>query len=399
MNFSPELVGVGKYNGELAEWLLTRDHEVHVVTTPPYYPNWRVWTNFSRFSYKTESFFNGRYKIFRCPIYVPTDPGGLKRILHLFTFFISSLPIMCSQIFWRPNIVFLTEPPLLCSPIAIIIGFLSNSKKVLHVHDFEIDAACNLNLLKSNLLRKLLIVIEKRLMNSFTIVSTISNKMLSLLIDKGVDSNKTALLKNWTDLRLINPKKKTFALKVKLRKIYGIPDDYVVALYSGNMGLKQGLEILSSVAIRAKNDNIFFIFSGDGPIKKSFEASCFGLPNVKFIPLQEYQSFVELLIFADIHLLPQKENVSDLVMPSKLTGMLASGSPTITTAREGTDLAKIVGKCGIVTPPDDAVAFYEALKFLVNSSKDRLKLGKIARSFAEKELDRNVILNNFFKRF
>jgi len=41
INFAPELTGIGKYTGEMAEWLAQRDHEVRVVTAPPYYPKWQ----------------------------------------------------------------------------------------------------------------------------------------------------------------------------------------------------------------------------------------------------------------------------------------------------------------------------------------------------------------------
>lgn len=38
LNFSPELTGIGKYTGEMAESQSGLGHEVHVVTAPPYYP-------------------------------------------------------------------------------------------------------------------------------------------------------------------------------------------------------------------------------------------------------------------------------------------------------------------------------------------------------------------------
>jgi colanic acid biosynthesis glycosyl transferase WcaI len=47
INYAPEVIGVGKYNGEMAEWLANRDYEVRVVTAPPYYPAWRVGEGYS----------------------------------------------------------------------------------------------------------------------------------------------------------------------------------------------------------------------------------------------------------------------------------------------------------------------------------------------------------------
>jgi len=45
INYSPELTGIGKYNGEMAEWLIKQGHEVRVVTAYPYYPDWEVHGN------------------------------------------------------------------------------------------------------------------------------------------------------------------------------------------------------------------------------------------------------------------------------------------------------------------------------------------------------------------
>src|SRR5580693_5488272 len=47
LNFAPELVGVGKYTDEMAQWLADRGHEVRVVTAPPFNPQWKVTDGFS----------------------------------------------------------------------------------------------------------------------------------------------------------------------------------------------------------------------------------------------------------------------------------------------------------------------------------------------------------------
>ncbi len=42
INYWPELTGIGKYTGEMVEWLAAQGHEVRVITAPPYYPQWQV---------------------------------------------------------------------------------------------------------------------------------------------------------------------------------------------------------------------------------------------------------------------------------------------------------------------------------------------------------------------
>lgn len=92
INYSPELTGIGKYTGEMVEWLAAQGHEVRVITAPPYYPQWQVGENYSAWRYKREE---GAATVWRCPLYVPKQPSTLKRLLHLGSFAVSSFfPLM-----------------------------------------------------------------------------------------------------------------------------------------------------------------------------------------------------------------------------------------------------------------------------------------------------------------
>ena len=76
LNFKPEIVGVGKYTGELADYLSSKKHKIRVITTSKYYPQFQTKNN----KYQIEK--NHLYRIYRCPIYVPKTPNGIKRVLH-----------------------------------------------------------------------------------------------------------------------------------------------------------------------------------------------------------------------------------------------------------------------------------------------------------------------------
>ena len=66
INYHPELTGIGKYTGEMAEWLATQGHEVRVVTAPPYYPAWKISKDYSSHGYRREK-LNG-VAVVRCPL-------------------------------------------------------------------------------------------------------------------------------------------------------------------------------------------------------------------------------------------------------------------------------------------------------------------------------------------
>jgi colanic acid biosynthesis glycosyl transferase WcaI len=113
------------------------------------------------------------------------------------------------------------------------------------------------------------------------------------------------------------------------------------------------------------------------------------------LPLQPNARLNELLNLADIHLLPQLADAADLVMPSKLTGMMASGRAIIATARASTQVATVVEGRGVVTAPGDVDEFVRALVDFAEDHNLRLRMGKAAREYAIEHLDHEQILGRF----
>ena len=407
INFSPEEAGVGKYTGEMAGWLAAAGHEVRVVTAPPHFPQWRVPREYRAWKYSREELpawdgfacipgvplpFPAKMEIFRCPIWVPRAPNGMKRLLHLASFGLSSWPAMLWQIPWRPDMVLLVEPTLFCSLQALAAARFSGAKTWLHVQDFEVDAAFELGDLSSSRAKGWAHTLERWLVHRFDRVSAISGRMVEGLMRKGADPSRCLLFPNWVDTRVVRP----LPGPSPLRRELGIADHSVVALYSGSMGKKQGLDLLVDVARRlAQWPDLRFVFCGEGSYRRTFVEMAKDLPNVSLLPFQPIERLNDLLNLADIHLLPQRADAADLVMPSKLTGMLASGRPVVATAHPGTQLATAVQGCGLVVPPGDPDVFAFAILQLAGDKNLRLRLGHEAREYAVIHLDSAVILSRF----
>ena len=245
INYQPELTGIGKYTGEMAEWLSAQGCEVKVVTAPPYYPAWKIADNYPKFTYRREN-ING-VSVIRCPLWVPQIPSGVKRMLHLTTFVITSFPVMLwNALIWKPDLVFVVEPPLFCAFGAIVAGKVARSDTWLHVQDFEVDAAFELGILNKRTLRVSIEAAERWLLRRFKRVSTISERMMEKLRVKGVPRERQTLFENWVDLDQIKPLDNALAFRRKL----GVPEHATVLLYTGNMGKKQGLELVIAAAKR-----------------------------------------------------------------------------------------------------------------------------------------------------
>jgi len=399
INFRPELVGIGKYTGELADWLAQRGHEVRVVTVPPFNPEGRVHSDYSSWRYRRESSRKGEtgdVTVYRCPLWVSRNPSAVRRILHLASFALSGLPVMLAQIFWRPSLVFVVEPTLLCVPAALMTAKLSGGCSWLHIQDFEVDAGFAVGMLRSSAMRSVIGWVEKRLLSACDRVSTISAKMVARLSEEDVPSSRSVLFPNWVDTEKVFPMGESSPLRAEL----AISHETVVALYSGSMGRKQGLEILVQAAERlAENRTIQFVFCGDGSYRETLAERSVGLPNVRWIPLQPAERLNDLLNLADIHLLPQGSEVADLVMPSKLTGMLASGRPVIATAAEDTQLGLAIKDRGIRVDTFDVQGFVASIVRLASDPELRNRLGQNGRRFAETTLDKHRILEMIEQEF
>ncbi len=391
-NFAPEPTGIGKYSGEMASWLADQGHSVRVIAAPPYYPNWKLAPGYGWPAYRREQWQG--VDVWRAPLWVPKAPGGIARVLHLVSFAVTSFPIVLWQIFWRPELVISVAPALVCAPAALLTARLSGAKAWLHLQDFEVDVAFRMCLLKGKLLQRLVMRLERGLLRRFDSVSSISRRMVELLLAKGVLPQRTRYFPNWVDISKLKPA----VCRGKYREQLDITADAMVVLFSGSLGGKQGLTLIPAVAkLLSDRKDIVFVICGDGVMKSKLEMATADLPNVRLMPLQPLERLGELLSMADVHLLPQNPNAADLVLPSKLSGMLASGRPVIATCREGTEIAAVVSSCGVVVPPQDPAALAAAVCNLADGLDTRLELGRRARAYAEAHFERDAVLTSFFE--
>ena len=394
LNYYPEIVGTGKYTTELAEYFSTQNNEVRVITANPYYPQWKVKKNF----FSIEKIKN--CIVYRSPIYVPNKPNGLKRVIHLLSFSLSSIPNLLYQLFWRPDFIIVIIPTILISQNILLLRFLLGKKcKIwLHIQDFEIDAAKNLEILKLSFLNQILINYERFIYSNFDGISTISKDMLKKLNNKLNITKNPKIIRNWIDTKKIKTNLDQNKIYKKIKKDLKIDEEDIVVMYSGSLNKKQDLDLLISAIKSFPNQSLVkWILSIQGLSKSRIIDELSSLKNVIITELQPTNILDTWLSIADIHLLPQKKNVSKLVMPSKLIGILASGRPVVISTKTDTELGQIANKAGIATKPGNTKDFSNAIYKLCKNKNLRNKLGKNGLKIVHKIYDKEKILNIFLK--
>ncbi len=394
INYSPELTGIGKYTGEMVEWMASQGHEVRVITAPPYYPEWQVGKHYSSWRYRREE---GAATVWRCPLYVPKQPSTLKRLIHLGSFALSSFFPLMAQRRWKPDRIIGVVPTLFCTPGMRLLGKLSGARTLLHIQDYEVDAMLCLGMAgkgKGGKVARLASAFERSGLHNVDYVSTISRSMMNKAQEKGVAAEKVIFFPNWSEVarfRDVAP-----ADVAALRAQLGLAEAHKIILYSGNIGEKQGLENVIDAAAALSDKPWQFVIVGQGGGKARLEkmARERGLQNIQFFPLQSYDALPALLKMADCHLVVQKRGAADAVLPSKLTNILAVGGNAVITAEAHTELGQLCTSLpgiAVCVEPESVPALVAGIEQALTMPKENT----VARDYAERTIEKENVLSQF----
>lgn len=399
-NFSPEQTGIGKYSGEMIQWLSNEGFECTVVTTYPYYPQWEVQGSYKKSSYWFSKKYNSAGKnnakgftIIRCPHYVPKKPTGVRRILSDLSFLFTSSLVIFGMLFKKKNdFVFTVAPPFCLGLLGVLYKKVKGAKFLYHIQDLQIEAAQNLEIVKSKFLFNRLYAIERFIFKKADFISTISDGMIRKVRNKA--KKDVLFLPNWVDIGKFHPVKD----KTKLRAEFNFDPQDKIVLYSGAIGEKQGLEaILDSAKQLASVPNLKFVICGSGPYKENLLQlkKDMNLNNMLFLPLQPFEKLNSLLNIANVHLVLQRNGASDLMMPSKLSTILSVGGVSVVTANRGSSLFKVIDEnnAGLLVEPENQDALNSAIKYAVSNNHFEIEVN--ARNYAEKNLSIHKILAGF----
>ena len=391
INFYPEDTAIGLYSTQLAEYLVENGFEVSVITGFPYYPQWKIADNYrDKPNYLHEK--HGKIEIFRYKQYVPGQPGFLKRIIHLLDFTFGNYFNL--KKIKHTDLVFAVVPFTTDVWLGKKLARKHRAKLWVHIQDFEFDAAIEAKLSGgNNFIFKLLFKIESYLFNQAGVASTISHAMIKKLQSKTNGKPQTYLLPNWVNADDIDP--------ATAKKHPYLSSNKFKILYSGNIGQKQDWDLFLQVVDKFKDDqNIEFVVVGAGAYKEQLEKQIQKYPHVKMYNPVPFDELSDLLCSADLHLLFQKKEVLDTVMPSKILGMMASEKASIIAGNPKSEVAEVIEKSqgGYYFKNDQAEAIIRQIEDLLTHPDKAQTTGKNARKYILEHFSGDKILAGFVKK-
>ena len=398
INYSPELTGIGKYTGETGAWLAAQGGIVQVVTSHPYYPEWRTREGSRAWLFRRENLAGA--EVIRCPMYVPRKPTPMRRVCQDLSFFMTSLLAVTWLLLWRkPYDVVMAVTPSMLSSFAAYWYRIWRPKSLflVRVMDLQAEAAGELGMLRPSPMLRRIIDLETWVLRKADRVCPITPAMRNRLVERGVRFDHTHVFPLWVDFDRVGPSEP----QPKAMEALGIPPDRKVVLYSGAVGEKQGLEVIVEIANRLKDEmpELLFVICGSGPYLTTLRrmAGKTDAGNILFRDLQPEPLFNQLLNRAWLHLVIQRQTRTESYLPSKLMNIMAVGGLVLVTAYPGTTLHAIVhdNEAGMLVTEPFAEPMARVIGLLRDNPGEADRLRANALGYARANLGLDAVLSEW----
>jgi glycosyltransferase involved in cell wall biosynthesis len=382
LNYAPETTGIAPYSTGLAEGLVERGAHVRVFTGFPHYPEWK-----RRNGVASNQTING-VSVQRLEHPVPPRPGMKDRMVMEALFALRCLRARLD----RPDLLMVVSPSLLSAAAVVLRGRLARIPVVVWVQDLYGLGAAETGML-GGLGGALLVKLESLILQGASRVVAIHQRLATKLTDIGVDPDKILVIRNWCHVGRCP----STVDRQEARRRQGWHEDEFVVLHAGNMGRKQGLENVVEAGRLAEGSSVRFVLLGDGNQRQKLEQLAAGLGNVTIVDPVADDDFMSTLQAADALLVNEKETLSDMAVPSKLTSYFAAGRPVVGAVNPAGVTAEEIQSsgAGIVLGAGDPVALLTGVKNVAGDPDGQRHMSDAGRSYQERMLQEQVALDAF----
>ena len=390
VSYRPEHAGIGPYAAAAAEHLAKEGASVSVVAGLPHYPSWRVAPE-DRWRLRRHEVVGG-LPVTRLRQVVSRKQTALTRGVYELSFFLHGLFVR--RTWQKADVVMAVVPSLAGGALAMVSAARNRVPLIVMVQDLTAAGARQSGMLGGRFASALVGNFESRLFRKAAAVGLVHDSLAESCLAMGVSPERLHVVPNWS-LREPQP---------QVERVAGTDwtDRYVV-LHAGNMGFKQGLEVVVDAARLAHqrgHDDLLFVLMGDGSRRDRLEHLAADLPTIRIMDPVADEAFPGVLGAADLVLVTQRAEVHDMSVPSKLTAYFNAGKAVVCSVSPdcGTALEVRRSGGGVVVPPQDPEALLKAVLELKQSPDRVRELDAAGRAYAleflspKEGLDRVVAL-------
>ena len=365
-HLAPDTAPTGTVMTRIVDELVALGHEVHVVTSLPWYrahaiePGWegrRVRREVTRWG-----------SITRVDPFPGDDKSNLVRRavgFVAFSLLTGIVGLRAGGWFRRVDAVLAMSPPLTLGLTGRLVATARRAPLVFNIQDVFPDAAVETGAITDRRVIALGRALERVSYRVADAVTVLSEDLAANVRSKLPERARAGVrvIPNFVDTGAIRPLDRDTALRREL----GLGDGPVV-LYAGNVGFSQSLDVVLAAA-RAMPD-VTFLVNGDGAARPRLERDAAELGNVAFNGYVEHERLAEVLATGDVHVVPLKRGLGRVSVPSKTYSIMAAGRPVVAAIDPGTEVPRILEASGggLAVAPDDVDGLVAALRAALDAT-------------------------------
>ena len=396
-NYVPERTGMAPFTTGLCEHFASQGHDVEVITTFPYYPEWRVWDGYrGRFTQKEN--IKG-VAVRRVWHFVPARASSLfQRLAHDLTFAIN---VFFAALFARKfDVVCCVCPPPTLAVTGYLLSIFRRQPYMILLTDLASDAALATGIMREGFAVRAARALEGFLYRHATNVVCICEGFVEKLTARGVHSESLVLIPLWGDTQNVYPVQGATRFRVANR----FDPDQFLAMYTGNIGKKQDLmNVVRAAELSRAQTDLTWVLVGEGEERSLIEDAIRqrGLTNIRLLPLQPASTLAEMYSAANALLLHQKAAVVDSVIPSKLLTYMAAGRPVLAAVSDKSETARYVksANCGVILHPESPETLVESVLSLRSDVALQSRLGANGRAYVQLNFAKDKVLQKYDSLF
>ncbi len=382
-NFPPEVTPAATRTYEHCREWVKLGAEVTVVTSFPNFPYGIIYDGYKNRRIQKEVVDGIR--VVRVWTYLAANEGFLRRTIDYLSYAVSSF---WGGLFHKADIIVATSPHFFITWSGAALSFFKRKPWVFEIRDLWPESIISVGMLEDGFVYRSLEKIELRLYKSADHIVPNTDAFKKNLEGRGVPAKKISVIPNGTNFELFFPRDPDPELVSSLK----LENKFVVG-YVGTLGMAHALDFVIRSIARLNDNNIHFLFIGDGAEKKNCIklAGELQLKNVTFLNSVPKQMIPDYLAVIDASLAPLKKTETfKTVIPSKIFEAGAMGKPMLL----GVDgqARSIVEEfdSGLYFEPENTEDFIEKVRMLAYDKElqERLAKGgqKLAGAYDRKKL-------------